>query len=482
MFPAVTINGVKAAANGCRFPAKYGVRRLYYSKYNLVLPLQDSVYKYAVLNSLSGAFDLATEKEGELLSAYSQTQEDTSSGLSAYLKARGYLFESQAEEDALVERKFAEFQDVLQESAPQVLLIPTYNCNLACVYCFQNGIKDKTALITPDVVDAFFAILPEIYPFQKPFITLFGGEPLVYSPKQSEIIAYIVDKAAELDYEIAAVTNGYDLVQYLDVLTKAKVREIQVTIDGPQNLHDARRHTKNGKGTFDQIMQGLTEAISLGIPINLRAVVDKTNFAGLVDLANELEQRGWLDLPPEKFKTQIGRNYELFECYATPKHLLDQVEHWAKVVELSEQYPVLKKFHQPEFKGIKHLVQTGELYLPTFDTCPACKTEWVFDLYGQIYGCTANTGREEYSLGTFYPQLQLNSSEIGEWQKRNVLNIPECRDCDVSLICGGGCGVVAKEKNGSVLSPDCRPIKGILEQGLKYFQSDILAMQETSSS
>lgn len=449
---------------------------MYYSKYNVVVPLNDSAYKYAILNSLSGAFDLASAQEEKFLRELAQGHSVEGQEFIDYLKSRGYVYEDRSKEDEIVANRFEEFQAALQESAPQVLLIPTYGCNLACDYCFQNGIKYKTEIITPQVADSFFNFLPQIYPWQKPFITLFGGEPLVNSPRQREMIEYIVDKAAKLGYELAAVTNGYDLSEYLDVLAKAKVKEIQITVDGPQKLHDARRHTANGRGSYQQIMQGMEEAISRGIPINLRAVVDKTNFDGLVDLARELDSRGWLDLPPEKFKTQIGRNYELFDCYAKPQHLLDQVEHWAKVVELSKQHPILKKFHQPEFKGIKHLVQTGELYLPTFDTCPACKTEWVFDLYGDIYGCTANTGRDEYKLGTFYPEVNLEQNEIKQWQERNVLNIPECRDCDISLICGGGCGVVAKEKNGKILSPDCRPIKGILQQGLEYFKEDILVM------
>lgn len=447
---------------------------MYYSKYNVLMPFSDSQYKYVILNALTGAFDLATADEGLVLEELAQGRPAKDSELKGYLLSRGYVFESKEQEERLIQEKLVEFQDALNDSAPQVLIIPTYACNLDCIYCFQKGIKHKNQLITRDTVDAFYNLLPNLYPFQKLFITLFGGEPLINSPKQREIIDYIVKKAADLGYEIAAVTNGYDLQEYLTVLNQAKIREIQVTIDGPSSVHDSRRHTTNGKGTYERIITGLKSAIQMGIPINLRVVADETNFASLADLAMELDNLGWLDLPPEKFKTQIGRNYELFDCYATPSHLLGQVEHWAKVVELSQKHPVLRKFHQPEFKGIKHLVQTGELYLPTFDTCPACKTEWVFDLYGDIYGCTANTGRDEYKLGEFYPELKLDNEQIQNWQQRNVLNIPECRECDVSLICGGGCGVVAKEKNGRVLSPDCRPIKGIIGQGLEYYKTEIL--------
>jgi len=271
-------------------------------------------------------------------------------------------------------------------------------------------------------------------------------------------------------------TGPYNLLAYLDILQQTVVKEIHITLDGPQEVHDQRRHTVGGQGTYAKIMLGVTEAVRRGIPINLRVVMDKSNFEELVTLAEDLDCRGWLDLPPSLFKTQIGRNYELFECSATPSYLLGHAEHWAMFVKLAEKYPVLKKFHKPEFKGINHLVQTGELYLPSYDTCPACKTEWVFDLYGDIYGCTATTGQNEYKLGSYFPVFQLKDDEVKEWQERSVLTIPECRDCEVSLICGGGCGAVAKDRLGKVQAPDCHPIKELLTIGLNYYGDDLLKM------
>jgi hypothetical protein len=95
------------------------------------------------------------------------------------------------------------------------------------------------------------------------------------------------------------------------------------------------------------------------MPVNLRSVVDMENINDIINLARFLDKKGWLDLPPELFKTQLGRNYELFECYAKPQHLMTQVELWGKFASLSKEYPVLAKFHRPDFKGIRHLVDTA---------------------------------------------------------------------------------------------------------------------------
>jgi len=223
----------------------------------------------------------------------------------------------------------------------------------------------------------------------------------------------------------------------------------------------------------------MEQAIAYGMPVNLRTVTDKQNVEDLVHLAELLDRKGWLDLPPERFKTQIGRNYELFECYEKPDHLFSQVELWGYVAKLAEEYPVMKKFHRPDFFGIRYLVETGEMYLPSFDTCPAAKTEWIFDLYGDIYGCTASCGREEFKLGTYWPAVQKDEEKIRSWQTRNVTNIEKCKSCKYDVICGGGCGVVATNKNnGQLLSPDCRPIQELYEIGLHFYRDEIKNLME----
>src|SRR5680860_1922882 len=85
-------------------------------------------------------------------------------------------------------------------------------------------------------------------------------------------------------------------------------------------------------------------------------------------------------------------------------------------------------------------------------------------------------GQNEFKLGTYFPEFKLNNREVKQWQERSVLTIPECQDCEVSLICGGGCGAVAKDRLGKILAPDCHPIKELLTIGLNYYGDDLLKM------
>ncbi len=454
---------------------------MHYSKNNIVVKIDNTFpVQYAILNPLSGSFDIMEKEEYGQLNNIKHTGaiDKYNKNFISYLLERGYLFEDKAEEDRIIKRELGNFREEKENSLVQLLLIPTYGCNLACTYCYEHGISGKSGIITKEVVDAFFVYANTRFTGikRKPFITLFGGEPLVNSPAQREIIQYIIGKCVEYDYEIAAVTNGFDLIDYVDILKEAKIKEIQLTLDGVREVHDQRRGTANHKGTFDRIVSGMEKLVENKIPINLRAVVDRENMLDIVNLAEFLDKKGWLDLDQGLFKTHIGRNYELFECYAKPQYLMTQVELWADYSKLSKKYPILQKFHRPDFKGIRHLVDTGELYMASFDTCPAAKTEWVFDFKGDIYGCTASCGREELKLGAFYPEVSLNNKSVSEWQQRNVLTIDDCKECQYNVICGGGCGVVALNKNGSILSPDCRPIQELIEIGVNHYIDDIKLM------
>jgi len=452
------------------------------AKNNVIVKIENSnPPTYAIMNPVSGSFDIMGDRENQLLRDLSAGK-TVDSEFEEYLLERGYVYIDQNSQNAAIEEAYKEFSSEIGQSPVQLMLVPTYGCNLSCTYCYEHGIDDRPVLITREVVDAFFTYARDTFGNRspKPFITLFGGEPLVNSPAQRSIIEYIIDKCAEEDYEIAAVTNGYDFVHFVDMLKKVTVKEIQFTLDGTKAVHDARRATTNKKGTFDQVVAGIAAAVDNGIPVNLRSVVDLENIQDLVNLAEYLDAKGWLDLPPQLFKTQLGRNYELFECYSKPQHLMTEVGLWGQFAALSKLYPILAKLHRPDFKGMRRIVDTGEMYMATYDTCPAAKTEWVFDLNGQIYGCTASCGREEYLLGTFWPEKKLNQEAIDTWQSRDVTHISKCTTCSYDAICGGGCGVVAANQNeGRVLSPDCRPIQELLDIGVNYYADELLAMVES---
>lgn len=267
------------------------------------------------------------------------------------------------------------------------------------------------------------------------------------------------------------VTNGFDLEAFLPDLSRGPVKEVQVTLDGPPAVHDRRRPQAGGGATFDRIVRGIDALVAAGIPVNLRVVVDGENLPFLPDLARLAEARGWIDVPDSRFKTQIGRNCELFGCASRQRRedLFDRKALWEGFVELAGRHPELRLFHRPRFHGIGHLAETGELPVANFDACPATKKEWAFAPDGGIYGCTATVGSPRHRLGSFFPEPALDERAVAARRERNVRTIAACRDCAVATVCGGGCGALAFEREGTPLAPDCRPIGELYGLGVHYY-------------
>ena len=235
-------------------------------------------------------------------------------------------------------------------------------------------------------------------------------------------------------------------------------------------MHNKRRFLKGGGGTFEKIVKGIDACLQVNIDVNLRVVIDKENIDNLPDLARFAIDKGWTK--SNYFKTQIGRNYELHHCQSSPDKLFDRISLYESIFGMTKNHPHITEFCKPAYSVSKFLAENGELPDPLFDSCPACKTEWAFDFTGKIYSCTATVGKADEFLGTFYPDIDRREDIIEQWEARDITSIPECKECSVQLACGGGCGSIAKNRTGNICSPDCRPVKELLELGFNaYFET-----------
>lgn len=435
---------------------------LHKSTYNIEVKLHND--RYLIVNLLTGEADILNSTEYEKLQKGEPLQE---------FIEKGYLIDTE-EEKILYSKKYLEFLKIKEEEELQLFFVPEYSCNFDCSYCFQKDYSNPTNNYDKAIIDAFFIFVQKQFKNRKKYITLFGGEPLLISRTHLDFIKYFLEKSRQANIDVAIVTNGYYLSEYISIFkdTKVKIREIQVTLDGIEKVHDERRKLKGGQGTFWKIVEGIDLSIKEDYPINLRVVVDADNIENLKDLAKFAIDKGWANY--SKFKTQIGRNYELHSCTYNAEKLFSREKLYENLLQLIQKYPYLLQFHKPDFFIVRELMENGKLPEPVFDACPATKSEWAFDYTGKIYPCTATVGKEGEEIGTFYPNINLNIERIDQWSERDVLSINECKSCEVQLICGGGCAALAKNNKGDIFKPDCRPIKNIIKLGMSlYFNKGI---------
>jgi uncharacterized protein len=440
-----------------------------YSKYNIFSKIRDSENHF-IVNLLSGNADILDSTDAKKIEAIKKGEYLQDKEFLDEVAEKGYISDESAEKMEF-SRKYLDFIDAREKDEIQIFFVTNYSCNFACSYCYQDQYQNPGNKLDKDIIDAFFSYIHKEFSSRRKYITVFGGEPLLNSPGQKENMAYIIHKANLADISLCFVTNGYYLEEYVPLLKKGRIREIQVTLDGTESVHNARRFLKGGAGTFEKIVKGIDACLNNNIDVNLRMVIDKENINNLPDLAQSAIDKGWTK--SGYFKTQIGRNYELHHCQSSPDKLFNRVSLYESIFEMTKKKPYILEFFKPAFSISKFLSENGELPEPLFDSCPACKTEWAFDYNGNIYSCTATVGKADESLGTFYPEVTRKDTIIEQWESRDVTSIPECKNCPDQLACGGGCGSIAKNRTGKICSPDCRPVKELMELGFSaYFDNN----------
>ncbi len=431
----------------------------------LKLPAPIAGRSQVAVNLLSGAFHLVDDQEARVLGGDQKAGPVTQDFLDHH-----YYFTTYQEAQNYLQQKQTAFDEVYRQTPVQLLLVPTYACELACSYCYQRSYQQQ-GLMTERQVE--MALDAPVGQGREKFVTIFGGEPLGQGTGLKRIVQKIIAASQARSLAVAVVTNGYRLQEWMEDLSQGPIKEIQVTLDGGPLQHDQRRMTKTKEPTFAKIVAGIDLALQTGMSINLRVVLDHGNMNGLVELAQLAEEHGWLDQPAGRFKTQLGRNYELYDAYGCPQDLLTQDGLYQRFVAMAKDNRLLRRFHQPSFYGLKEWIEQEEMLTPRFDACPAAKHEWGFDMSGKIYGCTATLGQPAYALGSYDPVWHLQEA-AKSWQARRVQTIAECSTCSVAPACGGGCGVLAHVQQGSLLAPDCKPIGAIMQAGLEFYYEDLL--------
>ncbi len=152
----------------------------------------------------------------------------------------------------------------------------TERCNLRCRHCYQ-GRRTPQEMTVDEVrheidraTEMFRAWEREHGIRVAPSVHFTGGEPLLYRGLW-EVIAYTKGKG----YGVAMMTNG--TLFNRDEAEKAAqigVSDIQVSLEGPPDLHDSIR----GKGNFTQMERGVGILFQAGNRVSANVTLSRLNY------------------------------------------------------------------------------------------------------------------------------------------------------------------------------------------------------------
>lgn len=433
------------------------------SDYNIVIHNVDWGHSI-VINGLSGSLDAVNLEIARLLDNDDSVQLSLDSLPDAgikYLVFRGYLTDRNAGDEVCHAKSIAEKYETYElQRRPIFYLMITYDCQLACDYCFERDIRNQlggrdsaNCVISPQCTVAAFDAMDIIE--SRPGIktcTLYGGEPLL--PENKAAIIRVINEADKRGYGLVAASNGVDIHNYTEYLGPHAIAGLHVTLHGAQVLHDKKRVGKRCEPTFQRILNNLRTAMERGVRIKVRINADQEVIDHLNVLVGEFYQAGFLD--SALFSYYIKAIFPARRCGALvlPSATdFDVALHLAKnghLARIFSSYPVIHDRIDSLFEGrLKDAMRSSHCGAPSGQIV-------IFDPIGRIFPCNNIVGEIDHQVGTYYPTLSWNDKNRRTWAARTVRRMPKVNQCKYGFFCGGGCLYDAQVRHGAIGEVSCQ--------------------------
>jgi uncharacterized protein len=397
--------------------------RLRESRYNVVVRLDDGVWVY---NGLSGqAMRLSSEE-------WTQTQEflagsDRHPGMELLrdLALGRMLVSRDTDELEVLERRYR--TGTADRTSFGLTIVTSMGCNFDCSYCFQ--VKPRASL-DDETVGLLLGVLDDQLPTIERFeVTWFGGEPLLGAERLWELSDAFIGRcdAAGADYAAGIVTNAYLLTpEVASRLRDARVGKVQVTLDGPADTHDLMRPLRNGRGTFDVILDHVVACADI-VPISIRVNLDATNVSAYEPLIEQLVERGLAG----RVTVHPGRLVAYDEGIGAPS------ESYRPTCFTLPEFAVVER----EFLAYARTrgLASADLPQPVSTPCTAVRVnELVVGANGELYKCWDSVGNHREVVGHLSSWRDPNDRVL-KWLRYDPFADEGCRGCVALPTCMGGC-------------------------------------------
>lgn len=348
--------------------------------------------------------------------------------------------------DPLAEQQqVAGYFDWANSNARRFTALVTLNldCNLACPYCYEDHFRAKSYMseATADKLVETILTGPMTAGWEV-LLDFYGGEALLSIP----LIRRIAGPLREISnkngtaFSFNLVTNGTLLTRSVaEELLSLGLTGARFTIDGPPDIHNRQRPFVSGNGSFDLIINNLSEVCDLA-KVQLGGNFTRDNYRRFPELLDLLEGKG---ITPDKlymvqFSPVILKAGEAgLSGFAMGCACIN--EPWLIYASLYLREEILKrgwKTPKPRLAG--------------------CMVEFENDLIvawdGSLFKCPAFMGWEDLKIGTLTDGI----NDYHESHNMDVWKHEECLECPYLPLCFGGCRFLRRLRTGAIDGIDCR--------------------------
>lgn len=430
------------------------------SRYNFYVPLEEDD-KTLVYNALSNSLIEADVETVDLIKNYRGDYPDEEKVKKlcnmGFIVGKGF--------DEITYLKYSSYQAKYSMKSLSLTIAPTLSCNFACPYCYE----EEQNISLEESLFSSLNNLVNMHASNKEDINIiwYGGEPLLQVDTISKLTELFKEtcKKNNVSYTAGMITNGYLVKDVGLEFFKENINSyIQITLDGPPQMHDQRRCLKGGQPTFWKIMDGIKMLDQAGFHISLRCNVDRANSAHLNELIN------------------IVKDASLTKCNMHLGH----VESGNKGCSwVDEQYLNVDDFASSYTEFTLFLAQNGignirdGLYPQrNGNYCGACSlNSYVIGPNGDVYKCWNDLGFESKRMLNLKSETKTAEEWRNEWNytMHEVFEIDKCVECKFLPVCLGGCPHFYLNKG----EPKCDKVSFNLESVLKKVYQESLSLEKS---
>lgn len=362
-------------------------------------------------------------------------------------------------------------------------------CNLDCTYCYyldkalQYG--GRQAVMSRDLLESYIRQYIEANEVDTVTFCWHGGEPTLLGKDFFRTATELQKKyAGGKKIENTIQTNGTLLDREWCDLFAANNFLVGISLDGPQDIHDAFRRTKGQGPTFKRVMQSVRLFRSCGVEYNTLSVVNR-----------KCEKRGAEIY--RFFRDEVGSRYMQF--LPAVEHVVDKPGFRRPVIVSPETEGARLAGWSVSAEGYGRFLcdvfdtwvrtDVGKFYVQIFDATLAnyvgampgvctlaetCGDQLVVEHNGDVYVCD-HFVYPEHLLGNI---RERSLAEIYDTQKRRDFGLAkrnalpsECLSCRFWRLCHGECPKHRFETaaDGSRRNSLCEGFKAFFAHTEPYF-------------
>jgi len=445
-----------------------------WSQYNLIV--QSDEEGYLLYNSLSRSFIQVALDKGRSIDFNSSpnTSINDPSAL-RQLYELGFITLQEVDESLLA--KSLLFSSRFDKTGLGLFVAFASDCNFSCGYCYQSSRfseKGKQSRLSEDYWKRILRFLEHRIAQGTRSITLtcYGGEPLLNFRvlRQSLNDVRELEQRTNISLTVGVITNGsplvakriQELLKYLDW--------IQITLDGPPNVHNERRPLANGLPSFSAVQKGLFALLDSSVPsIALRINVDEKSWQNIVDFLPDLHR--W-------FSSDELKKITLSFSWLFPTQ--EKIPQWFREGENFDSISMDPRIHSGYLEKILTLQRTALELGFKVDTsfvsgpCPILSASALtIDHELKVYKCPGYI--YQYPVG--YIDEDGSLKILSNFWFEATLSEPSCNymQCEYGPICYGGCRWMAGGLNNVSCMKNAR--QELLDEMLKIHAKAIIAGQ-----